>query len=159
MNTVRVYRLQTTPKMFAYFKAAQVEVAKVWNLCCEIHKEARLSQAKWPERDELQKATKRHHNQRMSLWEYGKDIHYLIHKAKQAHIMSFTGSERGTSSQCPVCEHKQKPKGRNWVCKACGFTGHRDLVGSVNMHPIAYDQKVVFPRSVTYLRPGLVRRS
>src|SRR5207253_5535402 len=58
MNTVRVYRLQTTPKMFAYFKAAQVEAAKVWNLCCEIHKEARLSQAKWPERDELQKATK-----------------------------------------------------------------------------------------------------
>jgi len=95
----------------------------------------------------------------MALWEYGKDIDYLTHKAKQAHIMSFTGSERGTSSQCPVCERKKKPKGRNWVCKACGFTGHRDLVGSINMHPIAYDQKVMFPRSVTYLRPGHVRRS
>src|SRR5215831_7297142 len=41
----------------------------------------------------------RHHNQRMSLWEYGKDIDYLTHKAKQAHIASFTGSERGTRNE------------------------------------------------------------
>ncbi len=105
------------------------------------------------------KKTGRHHHQRMALWEYGKDIDYLTHKAKQAHIMSFTGSERGTSSQCPVCGHKQKPKKRNWACRACGFTGHRDLVGSVNMHRLAFDEYVTFPRSVTYLRPGLARRS
>jgi len=101
----------------------------------------------------------RHHNQRMALWEHGKDIDYLTHKSKQAHIMSFTGSERGTSSQCPVCGHKHKPKKRNWVCKACGFTGHRDIVGSVNMHPLAFDEQVMVPRSVTYLRPSLSRRS
>src|SRR5713226_9288987 len=101
----------------------------------------------------------RHHNQRMSLWEYGKDIDYLTHKAKQAHISCFTGSERGTSNQCPRCGHRHKPKNRNWVCRACGFTGHRDLVGSVNMHKLAYGTPVMFPRSVTYLRPGSSRRS
>ena len=101
----------------------------------------------------------RHHNQRMALWEYGKDIDYLTHKAKAAHILSFTGSERGTSSQCPRCGHKHKPKGRVWTCRACGFTGHRDLVGSVNMHQLAYGSQVMFPRSVTYLRPGPSRRS
>ena len=101
----------------------------------------------------------RHHNQRMALWEYGKDIDYLTHKAKQARILSFTGPERGTSSQCPRCGHKHKPKGRNWVCRACGFTGHRDLVGSVNMHRLAYGSQVMFPRSFTYLRPGLSRSS
>jgi putative transposase len=101
----------------------------------------------------------RHHNQRMSLWEYGKDIDYLTHKSKQAHIMSFTGSERGTSSQCPACGQKHKPKGRNWACKACGFVGHRDVVGSVNMHKLAFAEQVSFPRSVTYLRPGLCRSS
>ncbi len=101
----------------------------------------------------------RHHNQRMALWEYGKDIDYLTHKSKQAHIMSFTGSERGTSSQCPACGQKHKPKGRNWACKACGFTGHRDLVGSVNMHALAFGEHVIFPRSVTYLRPSISRRS
>jgi putative transposase len=101
----------------------------------------------------------RHHNQRMAQWEYGKDIDYLTHKSKQARIESFTGSERGTSSQCPVCRHKHKPKGRVWKCRKCGFVGHRDVVGSVNMHRLAYDQPVTFPRSVTYLRPGLSRRS
>ncbi len=101
----------------------------------------------------------RHHNQRMALWEYGKDIDYLTHKAKAAHIMSFTGSERGTSSRCPVCGHKHKPKGRNWTCRVCGFAGHRDLVGSVNMHLDAFDTPLKFPRSFTYLRPGLSRSS
>jgi putative transposase len=98
----------------------------------------------------------RHHNQRMALWEYGKDIAYLTHKAKAAHISCFTGSERGTSSQCPCCGHKHKPKGRTW---ACGFMGHRDLVGSVNMHRLAFNTQVLFPRSFTYLRPGLSRSS
>jgi putative transposase len=101
----------------------------------------------------------KHHNQRMSLWEYGKDSDYLTHKAKQAHISCFTGSERGTSSQCPRCGRKHKPKSRNWVCRACGFTGHRDLVGSVNMHKLAFGTHVTFPRSVTYLRPGPSRGS
>jgi putative transposase len=101
----------------------------------------------------------RHHNQRMAQWEYGKDIDYLKHKSKQARIESFTGSERGTSSQCPVCRHRHKPKGRGWKCRACGFVGHRDVVGSVNMHRLAYGQPVTFPRSVTYLRPGEIRRS
>ncbi len=100
-----------------------------------------------------------HHNQRMAQWEYGRDIDYLTHKSTQARIKSFTGSERGTSSQCPVCRHKHKPRGRVWKCRKCGFVGHRDVVGSVNMHLLAYDQPVTFPRSVTYLRPGPARRS
>jgi putative transposase len=101
----------------------------------------------------------RHHNQRMSLWEYGKDIDYLTHKCKQAHISCFTGSERGTSSRCPRCGNRHKPRGRTWVCRVCGFNGHRDLVGSVNMHRLAFGTQVRFPRSFTYLRPASPRRS
>ena len=101
----------------------------------------------------------RHHNQRMSQWEYGKDIDYLTHKSAQARIKSFTGSERGTSSQCPVCRQQHKPRGRVWKCRNCGFVGHRDVVGSVNMHRLAYDQPVIFPRAITYLRSGPARRS
>jgi putative transposase len=99
----------------------------------------------------------RHHNQRMSLWEYGHDIDYLTHKSKQAHISCSTGSERGTSSRCPRCGNKQKPSGRNWVCRRCGGRFHRDLVGSVNMHPLAFDTHPKCPRSFTYLRPGSLR--
>ena len=89
----------------------------------------------------------RHHNQRMSGWEYGRDIRYLTYKAKLAHIASFTGSERGTSSQCPVCGWKQKVRGRVWRCRrpGCTFVGHRDVVGSVNMHLLAFGGKIDFP--------------
>ena len=99
----------------------------------------------------------RHHNGRMSQWEYGKDIDYLTHKSKQARILCSTGSERGTSSRCPVCGHRHKPRGRTWACRKCGFVGHRDLVGSVNMHALAFSTHPKFPRSFTYLRPGLSR--
>ncbi len=98
----------------------------------------------------------RYHNQRMSLWEYGKDISYLTHKSKHVHMVCFTGSERGTSSQCPACGHKHKPRNRQWNCNKCGFKGHRDLVGSINMHTLAFGEQVKFPRSFTYLRPGLL---
>ena len=100
----------------------------------------------------------RHHNQRMSQWEYGKDMDYLQQKSEQDRIVCFTGEERGTSSRCPVCGHRHKPRGRNWRCKACGFEGHRDIVGAVNMHPIAYGQVVPFPKRITYHRPGSLRR-
>jgi putative transposase len=101
----------------------------------------------------------RHHSQRMSAWEYGQDIAYLIYKAKLASIESFTGSERGTSSQCPVCGWKQRVKGRNWRCRnpACCCAGHRDVVGSVNMHPLAFGAKIAFPAHLTYQRAGPVR--
>jgi putative transposase len=49
----------------------------------------------------------RHRNGRMAQWEYGRDIDYLTHKSKLACILSFTGSERGTSSRCPRCKHTQ----------------------------------------------------
>lgn len=103
----------------------------------------------------------RYHNQRMAQWEYSKDIAYLSYKAKAAHIESFTGSERGTSSRCPVCGWKQRVKGRIWRCcnPKCCFIGHRDVVGSVNMHLLAYGKKTAFPAQITYQRPGPTRVS
>jgi Putative transposase DNA-binding domain len=70
--------------------------------------------------------------------------------------------ERGTSSQCPVCGWKQKVKGRVWRCRnpQCAFVGHRDVVGSVNMHPLAFGTKIAFPAenhvstSRTHAGPG-----
>lgn len=96
----------------------------------------------------------RHHNQRMSQWEYGKDYDQLSPKSKKDRIECFNGTERGTSSHCPVCGHRHKPKNREWRCKKCGFTGHRDVVGGVNMHVIGFGENVPFPEKITYLRPG-----
>jgi len=102
------------------------------------------------------KKSGRKHNQRMSQWEYGKDIAYLRQKAAKAAIECFTGTERGTSSRCPECGRLKKPQGRVWTCPACGFTGHRDIVGAINIFTLAFDTKIVFPslRDLTYLRPN-----
>ena len=106
----------------------------------------------------VRQATKgRHHNQRMSQWEYGKDKQYLQQKCSKADIECFSGSERGTSSHCPQCDWKQKPTGRTWTCRRCGFVGHRDIVGSMNMHPLAFGSRITYPSSLTYRRPGPVR--
>jgi putative transposase len=99
----------------------------------------------------------RHHNQRMAQWEYGKDKQYLHEKCERVGIVCFSGSERGTSSHCPRCDWKKKPKGRNWTCRRCGFRGHRDIVGSMNMHPLAFGSRIGYPSALTYRRPGPVR--
>lgn len=99
----------------------------------------------------------RKQNQRMSQWEFGRDLDYLKYKSQKLGIEFFTGSERGTSSHCPQCGNKQKVSGRHWQCRRCDFSGHRDLVGSVNMHPLAFGVVIEFPQKQTYLRPGAVR--
>ncbi len=94
------------------------------------------------------------HNQRMAQWEYGKDIDYLTYKFKIAGISVLTGSERGTSSTCPECGHRHKPRGRTWNCPKCSYRGkHRDITGSLNMHILAFGEKAKYPEDIKYLRP------
>ena len=99
-----------------------------------------------------------HHNQRIAGWEYGLDLRYFAEACAKVQIRCQRGDERGTSSTCPVCGQRQKVKGRTWRCRntACGFAGHRDLVGSLNMHPRAGWPKVTMPsrQHITYRRPG-----
>jgi Putative transposase DNA-binding domain len=129
-------------------KVGRMEAAKVWNRCRDWQQSAIEERTKWPHRDML--------HQRMSQWEYGKDIEYLDEKSEQTGISSFSGSERGTSSRFRKCGHQHKPPGRNWVSKACGLGGHRDLAGSISMHEIAFQNKATFPvsKDATHLRPG-----
>lgn len=116
------------------------------------------------------------HNQRMSQWEYGRDISYLSYKFKMAGISVLTGSERGTSSTCPECQYRHKPKGRNWNCPRavpstegtsaqdcppkCSYKNkHRDITGSLNMHSLAFGEKAKYPENIKYLRPVKTRSS
>lgn len=95
-------------------------------------------------------------NQKIAQWEYGKDKQYLQEKCKKAGLECFTGSERYTSSLCPKCGCRHRPKGRRWICPECGFSGHRDIVGAVNMHALTFGERVEFPETgrTTYLRPA-----
>lgn len=94
------------------------------------------------------------HNQRMLQWEYGKDISYLTYKFKLAGISVLSGSERGTSSTCPYCGRRHKPKGRTWNCPSCSYKNkHRDITGSLNMHLLAFGEKAKYPENIKYLQP------
>lgn len=92
----------------------------------------------------------------MAQWEYGKDIDYYSYKFKMAGISVLIGSERGTSSTCPECGGRHKPKGRTWNCPniECSYKNkHRDLTGSLMMHVLAYSEKPQYPAQIKYLRP------
>jgi putative transposase len=90
----------------------------------------------------------------MAQWEYGKDLNYFTHKFKIAGISVLIGSERGTSSTCPECGHRHKPKGRTWNCPKCSYKKkHRDITGSLNMHLLAFGNKAKYPEDIKYLRP------
>jgi len=54
MNTVRIYPLKNLSQtQFQRLRDAQMVAAQVWNLCMQIHKDARLQHETWPGRNEL----------------------------------------------------------------------------------------------------------
>lgn len=80
----------------------------------------------------------------------------LADKAELAGIRVVRVDERGTSSTCPRCGGRTtKPRGRNFSCPACGFAGHRDLVGAANIAARG-GGTTTEPSVVTHRRAGLV---
>lgn len=70
---------------------------------------------------------------RNNLWEWPTWIEYLEQKILEAGGTGVVkASERYTSQTCPNCRAMNKPKGRKYRCKACGWKGDRDQVGAVN---------------------------
>ena len=59
MKTVRIYRLRHLPDaLFRRIMDGMAESARVWNLCMEMHKQARVERSPWPGKNEFHKATK-----------------------------------------------------------------------------------------------------
>jgi putative transposase len=75
----------------------------------------------------------REHNQRMSQWNHGKVRAYVAYKAEAEGLTVVLQDEHHTSQTCPQCGHRHKPRGRVYTCRACGFSGHRDVVGQINI--------------------------
>lgn len=72
-------------------------------------------------------------NQKISLWPHGKLLGYIKYKALSKGIAVSQIDEAYTTQTCPGCGKRQKPRGRNYACKVCGFVGHRDVVGASNI--------------------------
>jgi putative transposase len=71
--------------------------------------------------------------QKIGVWAHGRQRQYITYKAETEGISVTLCSEAYTSQTCPQCGHCTKPKGRTYVCPACGFVAHRDAVGCANI--------------------------
>lgn len=79
------------------------------------------------------KRLRRKSQQKVSQWPHGKLRDYITYKCEANGTVVALQSERYTSQTCPACGNRYKPAGRVYTCKACGFEGHRDVVGSANI--------------------------
>lgn len=71
--------------------------------------------------------------QKLVQWRHGKIVNLIKYKSQKYGIETKEISEAYTSQTCPKCGNKHKPMSRNYVCKECGFSMHRDLVGACNI--------------------------
>ena len=96
----------------------------------------------------------RHQRQNLSQWSRGRQERYTNEKTglECEHL-----NEAGSTKTCPACGARNRPTGRDYRCRACGFACHRDAVGAINIlqkaiHgtyvPIGPDVNI----RVTYLR-------
>jgi putative transposase len=71
-------------------------------------------------------------NQKLHQMHSGEARHYLTYKAERLGMKVELQEESYTSQTCPACGGLQKPNGRAYRCR-CGFSYHRDGVGSWNI--------------------------
>lgn len=80
------------------------------------------------------KRMRRKSQQKISNWAHGRMRRYIGYKAEAAGIEVVDTVDEAYSSQtCPQCGWRYKPRGRSYLCPACGFAAHRDVVGAINI--------------------------
>ena len=73
-------------------------------------------------------------NQKIHQWSHGSVRFKLTYKAERLGMEVFLQEESFTSRTCPHCQYvRSKVAGRVFRCPKCGWTYHRDGVGSINI--------------------------
>ncbi len=93
-------------------------------------------------------------NQKIHQWSAGKARFYLTYKGERHGMHVVVQDEHHTSKTCPACGKRRKsaPRDRVFRCPACGFTYHRDGVGSINIRA-KYRGEFGIPRVVGVMAP------
>lgn len=80
------------------------------------------------------KAAKARKNNRMkNTWSFCQLTQFITYKAKRLGICVEQVDPAYTSQTCPACFEKNKADDRRYVCSECGWRGHRDCVGAINI--------------------------
>lgn len=75
----------------------------------------------------------RKNEKNLHTWSFYRTAQYIEYKAAMAGIRVTYVDPAFTSQLCPVCGTRHKMKDRRYRCSTCGYHGHRDIVGAINI--------------------------
>jgi len=78
-------------------------------------------------------AKARKNNRMKNSWSFSQLRLFISYKAAHLGIKVEQVDPAYTSQQCPGCSARNKAQDRSYVCAACGWRGHRDGVGAINI--------------------------
>ncbi len=78
-------------------------------------------------------AKARKNNRMKNSWSYYQLTAFIAYKAERLGIKVEQVDPAYTSQECPACSARNKAQDRTYVCAECGWMGHRDMVGAINI--------------------------
>jgi IS605 OrfB family transposase len=78
-------------------------------------------------------ANARKNNRMKNTWSFYQLSLFIAYKAARLGIKVEQVDPAYTSQECPACLARNKAQDRTYVCADCGWMGHRDKVGAVNI--------------------------
>jgi IS605 OrfB family transposase len=78
-------------------------------------------------------ANARKNNRMKNTWSFYQLSMFITYKATRMGIRVEQVDPAYTSQECPACSAKNKAQDRTYVCVDCGWRGHRDMVGAINI--------------------------
>lgn len=78
-------------------------------------------------------AKARKNNRMIATWPFYQLSTFIAYKAERVGMRVEQVDPAYTSQTCPACFARNKAQDRRYVCSDCGWTGHRDAVGAINI--------------------------
>jgi IS605 OrfB family transposase len=78
-------------------------------------------------------ASAQKNNRAQNSWTFYQLTAFIIYKAARLGIKVEMVDPAHTSQECPACKHRKKADDRVYECRDCGWKGHRDIVGAINI--------------------------
>ncbi|SRR6266487_210130 len=78
-------------------------------------------------------AKARKNNRMQNTWSFYQLTSFIAYKAERLGMRVESVDPAYTSQQCPACGARNKAQDRTYICCDCGWMGHRDKVGAINI--------------------------